>query len=1442
MNIGTLTIEMAANVARLRQDMDAAKRTVDNTMRDIRKSVEMAKNALVGLGAGLSVAAFASWIKQSIDAADEMSKLAQKTGIAVKDLAGLQLAYRQSGLEAGALQQSMGKLSVAVVNGSDALKAMGVQTRNTDGTLKSTRQILGEVADRFAGYQDGIGKTALAIELFGKSGAELIPLLNGGSAALAEFDEVARKLGLTLDEETARNAEKFNDTLDLVGQGMSGISRQVAGNLLPTLTALAGQFLSTMTEGDKLKRIADVLSVGLRSLYIAGLLVVETFKTLGSTLGAAAAQIVAVLQGNFSQAAAIGREWAADTGASWKETLEQVKNAWNATGDSSVEAMAAAAAASKKAAPEVGKVNEEAKKAAEAFEALRAKITGKDVGLDADFAKNMQTLRDAFDSGRISLAEFQALAEQYIKQQKFYQDQLKATNDELDKYFEAEEKARLEKEKSIKSAREMVEEIEFETAALKMTNEQREIAIKLRELERAGIKAGSAEYEIFAQKIKDAVIGKQAVEESIEQQRKALADWQKTWDQVGQSLTDALMQGGKSAADYIKGLFRSMVLKPILQPIVGGVLASFGLGGSSAAMAQGQNSISSALGLGNLVASIRGVYSAVTGGFTALGDTVAFAAQDIGAWLVQNTTGVLNSAGASIMQAAGTIGTVAQYATGALAGYAVGSAISGKYSAFGNANVSNIAGTAIGALLGGPFGAVLGGAIGGLVNRAFGRGPVETTATGITGTFASSGASVQQFQDWRQDGGWFRSDRSGTNFSAVSGELQALLDVALQATSATVRQYVGLLGMSADAVGGFSQSIRLNLQGLSAEDQQKAIADALSAFGDAMVSSLFAEVTTVARTGETAGQTLARLATSIQTVNGVFGTLNLRLDDASVAGADAASALLDMFGGIENFVQATDFYYQNFYTEAERASKTTEQLTQAMTALGLTLPNTREGFRALVEAARAAGDNQLFARLMSLAPAFASVTLSTEELAAAVGELDEAAQQSAAALRERAGLERQLLTLQGNTVELRARELAGLDETNRAIQQQIWALEDANAAYDNAKTATDSAMAAVQRAISAASQAAEKVITDAYNRLTETLKAQLETATVARDAANENLNAIRGVFDLLKSQIADLVGAAGAGMTSAQGNSFIDQAILTARSTGYLPEQDQLSAAIMAARSGIESSNYSTSFEMRRDRLMLAGKLSELQALAGDQMTIAERQLAAAEQQVASLQDQIEQARLQYEADMAQNKAYYDGMLQAAQAQLDAMRGVNNSVLSVAAAMANLASAIASERAAQAAAAAASAARSSAAANPTYPAGQGGYQLVGNTLYFPGGGTHSVAGSNGANLLIDAYGLVPGPNGTMIRTRAAGGYTPPGMTLVGEEGPELVNFEKPGMVYTATQTASMVAGAGVAEELRQLRSENQAQARAMVQLQSRMTRLLERWDGDGLPEERSVTA
>lgn len=488
------------------------------------------------------------------------------------------------------------------------------------------------------------------------------------------------------------------------------------------------------------------------------------------------------------------------------------------------------------------------------------------------------------------------------------------------------------------------------------------------------------EMQIDAQKrlIREMKAG-ESLEANDKAAKKAEEEWKRTAESIERSLTDALMRGFESGKSFVENfrdtlvnMFKTMVLRPTIQAFVTTVT---GLGGAGSATAQGVDSAASMSNSLGLASSVGSLYKNITSGFTLLGDKMAFAADEIGTWLVNNTTGILNKAGGTLLESAGTIGTVASYASGALAGYGLGKAISGQYTTALGKNTLEIAGTAIGAIWG-PLGAAIGGAIGGLVNRAFGMGAKESTDYGLTGVLSSAGASVSQYSSWHQDGGWFRSDRGGTDYSGVSTELQSLLDTAVRATTAATAGYAQAIGLGAQSVYGYTQSINLSLKGLDQAGQEKAIAGALSNFGAGMVSAAYGQaLQAFTKTGESLSDTLARLSTSLTAVNQVFDTLNVRLLDIGVSGADAASKLLDVFGGAQAFVQQTSAYYTAFYSDAERVDTTTRQLRAALVDLGVQMPQNVHDLRSLVDAQDLSTDagRKTYAALISLTGSFKAV-------------------------------------------------------------------------------------------------------------------------------------------------------------------------------------------------------------------------------------------------------------------------------------------------------------------------------------------------------------------------------------------------------------------------------------------------------------------------------------
>ena len=241
-----ISISLAAMTGAFETDMNRASKTAQKQMRDIERQ---AKRVGVAVGAAFAAmsAAVAAGVKSAINTADELGKMAQRTGLSVEALSRLEVAASQSDTSLESLQKAMVNLGRAQLDARKGtqdqvalFKALGIEL--TDLERLSPDQLLKRIADAFQATADSPEKAAVAMKLFGRAGADLIPLLNGGSEELERFERLSDELGNTISTETARAAAEFNDTLDLVKIGVNGVWRTVAAELLPTLNKLAADF------------------------------------------------------------------------------------------------------------------------------------------------------------------------------------------------------------------------------------------------------------------------------------------------------------------------------------------------------------------------------------------------------------------------------------------------------------------------------------------------------------------------------------------------------------------------------------------------------------------------------------------------------------------------------------------------------------------------------------------------------------------------------------------------------------------------------------------------------------------------------------------------------------------------------------------------------------------------------------------------------------------------------------------------------------------------------------------------------------------------------------------------------------------------------------------------------------------------------------------------
>lgn len=218
-----------------------------------KETGEKAKASLGGIGGALGaiggLAAAAGIVKFGKDAigsftevGTESIKLSRLTGLPIEQASRLRFAFQQTGVDAETAGKSMGIFSKNLVNGSadKALSSLGMAVRDSTGKLKSMEDLLPGIADKFKGMPDGPEKTALAMQLFGKGGASMIPFLNKGADGIAALDAASDKYGLTISGPMADQIKKAKASQKDWDATVQGLSVTFGAVLLPVLTTALG--------------------------------------------------------------------------------------------------------------------------------------------------------------------------------------------------------------------------------------------------------------------------------------------------------------------------------------------------------------------------------------------------------------------------------------------------------------------------------------------------------------------------------------------------------------------------------------------------------------------------------------------------------------------------------------------------------------------------------------------------------------------------------------------------------------------------------------------------------------------------------------------------------------------------------------------------------------------------------------------------------------------------------------------------------------------------------------------------------------------------------------------------------------------------------------------------------------------------------------------------
>ena len=380
------------------------------------------KGAVAGFGAAIAgsaiVAGLTSVVKSSIDAGDELFNLQAKTGIAASALIGLGNAAKLADVDQATLGKGLTKLSINLVKaaeGNDALArkfdALGVSVKDADGQVVSADVALKQIADRFADMPDGAQKAAAAVALFGKSGADLIPLLNEGAAAMEEFT-------FKVSEDFAARSDLFNDTITELGIKAQGFGLELTNALLPALQSILEVFGDLFDTEQDWNVLFEVIKGGLlavaTALYATIKLVDQFLKAWGATFDA----LNKAMQGDFAGAGRALYQGLTQGIEQAKRDIQQIQKIWTDSPSPGTGMRRGGTAmgldttdADKRAASEAAKAEAAAKRAAaeqERLEQRRRDLGQRALDLQQQLRESVEDLNAAYVG--VGANEFEQLA------------------------------------------------------------------------------------------------------------------------------------------------------------------------------------------------------------------------------------------------------------------------------------------------------------------------------------------------------------------------------------------------------------------------------------------------------------------------------------------------------------------------------------------------------------------------------------------------------------------------------------------------------------------------------------------------------------------------------------------------------------------------------------------------------------------------------------------------------------------------------------------------------------------------------------------------------------------------------------------------------------------------------------------------------------------------
>jgi len=351
--IGALHVSLSADSAAFDQNMQQAQETADEAMSSIGDNAKKLAGVLAGL---FVVDEIKTRIKEQIDYADGLADIAARANSTAEALSAMEYAlhFNDATLEdyTGGLQKLALNMDAAA-QGSKAqaelFDTLGIKLREQDGQMRNAADVMLDISDVLAGMNDGATKTALAMDLLGKSaGPALLPHLSQGSDAIRELTAEAEKFNLVVSTDASNAAGQINDSLDKLSFAATGAWRVMATQLAPTLGDISENMLKGAQDTKIMEGAAWAISTAIKVMYTGFKASVIELEYFGDVIGKISAIAVSAASGDFAQAKAIWDDESGNIKAT--AALNALGDMWQDTAQkASISAEEQAAAADKAA-------------------------------------------------------------------------------------------------------------------------------------------------------------------------------------------------------------------------------------------------------------------------------------------------------------------------------------------------------------------------------------------------------------------------------------------------------------------------------------------------------------------------------------------------------------------------------------------------------------------------------------------------------------------------------------------------------------------------------------------------------------------------------------------------------------------------------------------------------------------------------------------------------------------------------------------------------------------------------------------------------------------------------------------------------------------------------------------------------------------------------------